>query len=428
MSNNELAQLNTNLEKQTKLIESLEKELEQLKLKQSSDPAVKELQVENDKLKYRINVLENSIREAKSPSSTTTTTTSASTSNLSFEERYHLITRNLQEIVGDEKLKTILKERDLNIYWGTATTGKPHIAYFVPMSKISDFLKAGCHVTILLADLHAYLDNMKAPWELLEKRTEYYSRVIKAALTSIGVPIDKLKFVRGKEYQLTKEYTLDVYRLSSLVSEHDAKKAGAEVVKQSNNPLLSGLLYPGLQALDEEYLKCDAQFGGVDQRKIFMFAEEYLPRLGYEKRIHLMNPMVPGLTGTKMSSSEEDSKIDLLDTPAAVKKKIKGAFCEPGNTDNNGILSFTKHVLFPLSKEDKIVIERPEKWGGNLVFDSYEKLEEAFKKEEIHPGDLKGGVEALLNALLEPIRKEFELPDNVKLIQDAYPVAGKKKK
>ena len=32
-----------------------------------------------------------------------------------------------------------------------------------------------------------------------------------------------------------------------------------------SHPLLSGLLYPGLQALDEEYLKCDAQFGGVDQ-------------------------------------------------------------------------------------------------------------------------------------------------------------------
>lgn len=28
------------------------------------------------------------------------------------------------------------------------------------------------------------------------------------------------------------------------------------------------------QALDEEYLKVDAQFGGVDQRKIFTFAEE----------------------------------------------------------------------------------------------------------------------------------------------------------
>lgn len=129
----------------------------------------------------------------------------------------------------------ILKERELKIYWGTATTGKPHVAYFVPMSKIADFLKAGCEVgpchragwqlqragavpltqlappvppypqvTILFADLHAYLDNMKAPWELLELRTRYYEHVIKAMLESIGVPLEKLKFVRGTDYQLSK--------------------------------------------------------------------------------------------------------------------------------------------------------------------------------------------------------------------------------
>ena len=66
-------------------------------------------------------------------------------------------------------------------------------------------------------------------------------------------------------------------------------------VSQVAHPLLSGLLYPGLQALDEQYLDCDAQFGGVDQRKIFTYAEKYLPALGYAKRAHLMNPMVPGL-------------------------------------------------------------------------------------------------------------------------------------
>lgn len=52
----------------------------------------------------------------------------------------------MQEVLGEDKLKAILKERELKIYWGTATTGKPHIAYFVPMSKIADFLKAGCEV------------------------------------------------------------------------------------------------------------------------------------------------------------------------------------------------------------------------------------------------------------------------------------------
>jgi len=157
-------------------------------------------------------------------------------SKLSVEEKKELITRNLQETLGEDRLLETLKTRDVNIYWGTATTGKPHIAYFVPMSKIGDFLKAGCEVTILLADLHAYLDNMKAPWDLLALRTKYYKEVIKSMLRSIGVPLEKLKFVQGTDYQLSKEYTLDVYRLSSIVTEHDAKKAGAEVVKQVDHP------------------------------------------------------------------------------------------------------------------------------------------------------------------------------------------------
>ena len=57
---------------------------------------------------------------------------------------------------------------------------------------------------------------------------------------------------------------------------------------------------------------------------------------------------VPGLTGAKMSSSEEESKIDLLDSAALVKKKMKKAFCEPGNIKENGVLAFLKYVIFPL--------------------------------------------------------------------------------
>ncbi|KAK9957306.1 hypothetical protein ABG768_011565 [Culter alburnus] len=344
---------------------------------------------------------------------------------LSPDEKFQLISRNLQEVLGEERLKEILKERELKVYWGTATTGKPHVAYFVPMSKIADFLKAGCEVTILFADLHAYLDNMKAPWELLELRVKYYEQIIKAMLESIGVPLDKLKFVKGTDFQLSREYTLDVYRLSSMVTEHDAKKAGAEVVKQVEHPLLSGLLYPGLQALDEEYLKVDAQFGGVDQRKIFTLAEKYLPSLGYTKRIHMMNPMVPGLTGGKMSSSEEESKIDLLDKNQEVKKKLKKAFCEPGNVENNGVLSFVKHVLFPLHSE--FVIKRDPKWGGDKVYTDYEEVEKDFAAEEIHPGDLKASVELALNKLLDPIRKKFETPELRKLTTSAYPEPSKNK-
>lgn len=52
--------------------------------------------------------------------------------------------------------------------------------------------------------MHAYLDNMKAPWELLQLRTKYYEYTIKAMLNSVGVPLKKLKFVQGTDYQLSK--------------------------------------------------------------------------------------------------------------------------------------------------------------------------------------------------------------------------------
>lgn len=73
--------------------------------------------------------------------------------SLTPDQKLQLISRNLQETLGEENLKKIITERDLKVYWGTATTGKPHIAYFVPMSKIADFLKAGCEVNKITASI-----------------------------------------------------------------------------------------------------------------------------------------------------------------------------------------------------------------------------------------------------------------------------------
>ena len=41
---------------------------------------------------------------------------------------------------------------------------------------------------------------------------QYYEHSIKAMLTSLDVPLEKLRFIRGTDYQLSKEYTLDVYK------------------------------------------------------------------------------------------------------------------------------------------------------------------------------------------------------------------------
>ncbi len=337
-------------------------------------------------------------------------------------EKYELITKNLQEIVGEDNLKEILKKRELNIYWGTAPTGNPHLGYFVPIYKIADFLKAGCHVTILFADLHAYLDNMKTTWKDLEHRTKYYEFLIKEMLKTVNVPLEKLKFVRGTDFQLSKKYSLDVYKLSGIITTKGAQHAGAEVVKQVDNPKLSGLLYPLLQALDEEYLKVDAQFGGVDQRKIFMLSRDYLEKIGYKKRSYLMNHLIPGLGESgKMSSSEPNSKIDFIDTDKQIRKKINKAFCKDGKIENNGLLAILKYILFQKInfEKRKFIINRPEEYGGKISYKNYEEVEKAFGSKKLSSIDLKQGIADEVILFLSPLRKT--ILDNKKLIFNAYP-------
>lgn len=142
--------------------------------------------------------------------------------------------------------------------------------------------------------------------------------------------------------------------------------------------------------------------------------------------------MVPGLAGGKMSSSDPNSKIDFLDSPALVRKKIKAAFCEEGNIEDNGLLAFAKAVLIPivnlrkeqveLGQDAKLpayvaaeapagsvfTIPRDEKWGGSSHYATYEDLENDFKEKKIHPGDLKKAVGEAIISLLEPIQKDYE--------------------
>ncbi|KAJ5682941.1 tyrosyl-tRNA synthetase [Penicillium macrosclerotiorum] len=354
----------------------------------------------------------------------------ASPSNSSMD----LIRENLAEILNPEIIESILTEnkRPVRVYWGTATTGKPHSGYFTPAVKIAQLLAAGCEVVILLADVHAFLDSMKAPLELVENRVKYYQKTITAILQAVGVSTEKLEFVLGSSYQRNSDYVMDVYRLAALTSEHDAKKAGAEIVKQSNNAPLSGLLYPILQVLDEEYLKVDAELGGLDQRKLFVAATEWLPKLGYEKRAHLITPMVPGLSGGKMSSSIEDSKIDLLDPPEVVAKKIRKSEAAPRVVENNGVIALVEFVLLPaaaLTGKKEFRVERRD--ADPLIYTDIQQLKDDYTNDVLTPQLLKPAVADGLTRLMAPIHEAYQAsPEWQEITLKAYPppVVQKKQK
>ena len=100
-----------------------------------------------------------------------------------------------------------------------------------------------------------------------------------------------------------------------------------------------------------------------------------------------MNPMVRGLEGGKMSASDPDSKIDILDDAKTVERKLKKAVCAPRDTSSeNGVLSFVKYVLLPISElkgGTKFVINRDEKWGGPMTYTSFEDIEKDFSVDKV---------------------------------------------
>ena len=340
---------------------------------------------------------------------------------MNIEEKLALIKRNTQEIITEDELKTLIQQKKKPVvYLGTSITGSPHIGYFVWVTKMADFINAGFTVKVLLADIHGALD--KTPWELLEKRYEYYSIIIPAFFEAIGADTTQLAIVKGSDFQLKKDYMFDLLKMSTYVTVHDATKAASEVVKMGDSPKLSGLLYPLMQSIDEEYLGVDVQYGGIDQRKILVFARENMPKLGYRSRIEIMTPLIPGLTASgKMSSSEKGSKIDVLDDEKTVNEKLNSAYCETGKTENNGVLAFLKHVIMvhKHDKKESFSIERPEKFGGNLTYSTYEHLEADYVAAKIHPLDLKKAVAKEINKLLAPIRAKLSGKDA--LIKSAYP-------
>jgi len=107
-----------------------------------------------------------------------------------------------------------------------------------------------------------------------------------------------------------------------------------------------------------------------------------------------------------MSSSDPKSKIDLTDGEKTIKDKINKAYCLEGDPDC-GIMEFLKYVIMTIKhdKKEKFLVERPEKFGGNVSYNNYSEIEQDFVKKKLHPMDLKNALVKEISKLLSGIDK-----------------------
>ncbi|AAG20359.1 MULTISPECIES: tyrosine--tRNA ligase [Halobacterium] len=318
---------------------------------------------------------------------------------------YERITRNTAEVVTEEEVRELAEDPEgKRVYVGYEPSGVLHLGHLLTANKLMDLQDAGMEVVVLLADVHAYL-NDKGSFEEIRATADQ----MKAQFLAYGLDEDQTEFVLGSSFQLDEDYELDLHAMQVETSLKRAQRAMAEI-QSGETPKVSHVVYPLMQALDIEYLDLDLAIGGMDQRKVHMLAREELPSVGYEKRPVLHTPIIGDLgSGDGKMSSSEGVTISMEDSTADIEEKVTGAFCpqtrDPEGETVNPVLELFQYHVFP--RFDEVVVQRPDEYGGDLVYESYEDLADDLESGELHPADAKGALAAALDELIEPGRQRL---------------------
>jgi tyrosyl-tRNA synthetase len=336
--------------------------------------------------------------------------------------RYDIIAREpIEEIITPDELFELLNAKQAPVaYDGFEPSGLAHLGTGVLRAiKIQDLLEAGCRFKLLLADWHAMLNNkMGGDLAKIQAAGKYLIEVWKAC----GVDSDKVEIVWASDLVQNPDYWKRVLEISKLTTAKRMVRCSTVMGRDEGEmQYVSQLFYPAMQASDIFELEVDICQLGIDQRKVNILARELAPRLGYNKPVCAHHHLLMGLLGggkmnygeasdmqveAKMSKSKPETCIYVHDSKEDIQRKINNAYCVAKVAEDNPVLEICRYILF--RKMEAVTIRRLEKFGGNIEFDSYPKLEAAFRAGEIHPLDLKNAVSSGLSEILEPVRKHFE--------------------
>jgi tyrosyl-tRNA synthetase len=334
-----------------------------------------------------------------------------------------LILKNTEEVVTQNELEALLAEnKKHSSYIGIEPSGLVHIGSIICIDKVKDLLDSGFKVTVLLADWHAYLnDKLGGDIGDIQDCGEY----IKDCFYAFGVDSPDLKFVYATDLLDNMEYWEKVLRISKNSTLSRIKRTLTIMGRKEDEAEIdaSMLIYPAMQVADIFKLDVDVALGGMDQRKAHMLARDVAEKLNWKKVVAIHTPLLSGLQGggrmdiveAKMSKSNPEISIFIHDKPEDIKRKIKKAYCPEGEINDNPIMDICKYIIF--NRIDTMKISRPEKFGGNLEFENYSQLEDAYVSGQLHPQDLKNATAEYLEEILKPVAEYFERnPANYKQV------------
>jgi len=341
---------------------------------------------------------------------------------LDITEKVDLIAKPpTEEIVTRQELIELFKTNsNPKHYIGFEISGFLHLGSLISTGfKINDFIKAGVKCKVFLADWHTLInDKLSGDWETISKVSKYYADAFKLICPDVEI------LLGSDLYDSRKEYWFEFIKFAKHVSLARTIRTLTIMGRSENEEKidLAKLLYPPMQAVDIHSMDLDIVHSGMDQRKIHMLVREIFPKMKWKVPVAVHQRLIPGLSEPsdsasekkvlgKMSKSDPNSGIFIHDSNDEIKSKIKKAWCEEGNSENNPLLEILKHVIY--HEFDEMKIERPEKFGGNVSYYNYSDLESDFAQKKLHPSDLKQSVADYLIKIISPVRDKIVLKDEL---------------
>ena len=341
------------------------------------------------------------------------------------ERRLELVTRNTEEIITREEMRTLLETKtNPRAYWGFEASGMMHIGMgLVCGRKIINMVEAGFDFIIFLADWHSWINNkLGGNMENIRTCGEY----IKQCFTALGIP-PQAHYLWASDLTARAEYWEKVIRVGKSVNVNRIWRALPIMGREMDQSDLeaASTFYPCMQVADIFQMELDVACAGMDQRKAHALARDVADKLGWHKPTSLHTHLLPGLAGmrrmdttkfdenqelnveitSKMSKSVTESGVIVHDEPEAIRKKLRSAYCPEKDVENNPVIEIARYAIFPW--QETFSIDRPTKYGGPISFSNAEELEREYRMGKVHPLDLKNSVAEGLIKILEPVREEF---------------------
>ena len=220
-----------------------------------------------------------------------------------------LLSRGVSEvIVRDDLKKKLMSGKRLRVKLGIDPTSPYiHIGRSIPLLKLRDFEELGHQVVLIVGDFTGLIGDTSdkdSERPMLDKKVidqnkkSYFTQVAKiintkkAELHYNSAWLSKLKYADIGAHA-------DVFSVADFIARENIAKR----LEKGTRVSLRELLYPLMQGFDSVAIKADVELGGTDQKFNVLAGRPLQEKYGQEPQNVILNPLINGLDGRKMSSS-----------------------------------------------------------------------------------------------------------------------------